>query len=443
VKLPRKPPSTAELLRSAFADLPRLQRILEIGPVVNGRYAHWEKLRFLPRPGSLSLEDWWVGLKMARMKLLRPLPLLGKDGQPFRFGTPDHILRMLHEIDQSASGRIEVAEEITNPTTRDRYVVRSLIEESITSSQLEGASTTTEAAKNMIRSGRRPAGKSEQMIWNNYQAMQFVRAHQQARLTPDVVFGLHRVVTEDTLRDSDKAGAFRTDDDEVQVERRGVVLHVPPPSAELPERMDLLCRFANDRPDGVFVHPVVRAIVLHFWIAYDHPFVDGNGRTARALFYWSLLSQGYWLAEYLSISRILKEAPARYARSFLLTETDENDMTYFIEYQLDVVCRAMAALQKYLQLKMAEVREIEDLLRKSVDLNHRQLALLTHALRHPGHRYTIESHKMSHNVVYQTARADLLQLAERGILRQERRGRSYLFTAPANLAKTLQELRST
>ena len=206
--------------------------------------------------------------------------------------------------------------------------------------------------------------------------------------------------------------------------------------------MRLMCRFANERPQDVFVHPIIRAIILHFWVGHDHPFVDGNGRTARALFYWSSLSQGYWLAEYLSISRILKEEPAQYARAFLLTETDENDLTYFIEYQLDVINRAMTDLQAYLRRKMEEVRKLEGLLRESVRLNHRQLALLTHALRHPGHTYTIESHKMSHNVVYQTARSDLMDLAERGILGKTKRGRSFQFTAPDNLAKRLQALGS-
>jgi Fic family protein len=249
-------------------------------------------------------------------------------------------------------------------------------------------------------------------------------------------------VTEDTVDDPSRAGAFRKEKDQIVVERRGIVIHVPPAAHELPERLGLMCQFANDRSDDVFIHPAVRAIILHFWIGYDHPFVDGNGRTARALFYWSMLSQGYWLTEYLSISKILKGAPAQYARSFLLTETDENDLTYFLEYQLEVVSRAIAHLHEYLRTKMAEVRLVEALLRQSGDINHRQLALLSHALKHPGYRYSMESHKRSHNVVYQTARTDLLDLVRRGLLTQAKRGRGYQFSAPDNLSAKLQRARS-
>ena len=60
---------------------------------------------------------------------------------------------------------------------------------------------------------------------------------------------------------------------------------------------------------GGFIHPMIRSIILHFWLAYDHPFVDGNGRTARALFYWSMLRHGYWLFEFISISQIILKGP--------------------------------------------------------------------------------------------------------------------------------------
>jgi Fic family protein len=438
MKMPEKAPTMATLMRTLSSDPEMLRRVVGIGPVVRGRYEHWDRLRHLPAPDGLDVRDWWLGLKLARAQLLRETPLRGTDGRPFRVATPDSILRLLHEIDQRAGGRVEVPEEIVNPATRDRYVIDSLIEESITSSQLEGASTTAQVAEQMLRPGRKPTDKSEQMIFNNYRAMQFVREKTRTTLTPDFVFELHRILAENTLDDPAKAGACRTDADQVVVERRGVVIHVPPPAGELPERLRLMCAFANDRPADLFIHPVVRAVVLHFWLAYDHPFVDGNGRTARAIFYWSMLSQGYWLTEFLSISRILRQAPAQYARAFLLTETDEKDLTYFLEHQLRVIRRAIAELNEDLARKAAELREVEALLRHPGDLNHRQLDLVRHALGHPGFVYTIASHQRSHVVVYQTARTDLLDLARRGFLRRSRRGKAYVFSAPPNMAERLR-----
>ncbi len=440
MKPPVIAPQLPDLLEKAVKG-GRLARLLEVGPLPDGDYYHWDELRHRTPPEDLSHDEWWAGVKMARGQLLREIPLLGTDGRPFRYGQPDPVLRLLHEIDQEAGGGIQLAEEVTNPATRDRYVINSLIEESITSSQLEGAATTKDVARNMIRSGRKPVDRGEQMILNNFMAMRFIQEHRDEPLTPELVFELHRIVTEQTLDDPAKAGAFREAADDIIVEDGfGNLLHVPPPADELPERLDRLCSFANEESeDDVFVHPVVRAVILHFWVGYDHPFVDGNGRTARALFYWAMLTRGYWLAEYLSISQILKNAVGQYGRSFSLTETDGNDLTYFLLYHLRVIQRAIRSLQKYLKRKMKEVRRVEGLLRESVDINHRQLALLSHALRHSGMRYTIESHRKSHDVVYQTARTDLLDLADRGFLRKRKSGNAYVFTAPDDLGDRLAD----
>lgn len=201
-----------------------------------------------------------------------------------------------------------------------------------------------------------------------------------------------------------------------------------------------MCDFANEKSPGYFIHPVVRAIILHFWLAYDHPFVDGNGRTARALFYWAMLHRGFWLFEFISISTILRQAPVQYARSFLYTESDDNDLTYFIVAQTEVLRRAITELHEYIDRKTAEVQELDSKLKALRLFNHRQAELVRHALKHPYQEYTIESHQKSHNVVYQTARTDLLQLQAKELLNMEKRGKTMVFRVPHDLATRLRKL---
>lgn len=361
------------------------------------------------------------------------------EGRAFQYALPDPALEMLHQIDQQASGEIALSEEVTNPATRDRYVVSSVIEESITSSQLEGANTTRAVAKEMLRTGRPARTKDERMIANNFRAMNAVREWLAEPLTVERVLDLHRIVTDGTLDNPDSAGRFqRADEERVRVvDPDGRTVFTPPPADQLPERADAMVAFANgEGQEEGFLHPVLRAILLHFWLAHDHPFEDGNGRTARALFYWAMLRSGYWLAEFLSISRILRRAPMQYGRSFIYTETDERDITYFALYQLRVILRSIDDLRDYLQRKMQEKREIERMLRRS-DLNHRQIALISHALRHLDADYTFRSHQRSHGVVYQSARSDLLDLDERGLLERTQIGKTYHFRPVSNLADRL------
>jgi Fic family protein len=440
MKKPAIPPPLRELIRNCI-DANKLDAFFGSSDEATSEYVHWDKLRYLTPPKGLTVEEWWLGIKLRRSGALKPIPLFDKQRQPFRFCVPDLVQAELHKIDVGTGGMIGTPEPITNPQTRDRYLIRSLIEESITSSQLEGAVTTREVAKEMIRTGRPPRDTSEQMILNNYLTMRKITELKKESLSSDMVFDIHRLVTEKTLKDTSAAGRFRK-----SIEKRGVgddfgeIFHDPPPAAELPERLQAMCAFANGSTPDFFVHPAVRAIVLHFWLAYDHPFVDGNGRTARALFYWAMLHTGYWLFEFISISNILRKAPVKYGLSFLHTETDGNDLTYFIVAQTKVIRRAIDELHAYINHKTGEVRELETHLRALNLFNHRQADLIRHALKHPYQEYTIASHGKIHNVVYQTARTDMLDLSARGALDKRKRGKKMVFTVPRDLAGRLRRM---
>jgi Fic family protein len=416
----------------------------EAGPI--GDYVHWDKLRHLSPPADLSPEEWWVAIKLARRQWLHDIPLRDPQGRNFAYGTPASIQRLLHFVDQRCSGEIAMAEVVTtDEQARHHYLVNSLMEEAIRSSQLEGATTSRQVAKELLRTGRKPRDRSELMILNNYRALEFMREGMERRLTPEIVLELHRILTEGTLDDPSAAGRLQSPAEErvavVEV-TDGSVVHRPPPAEQLPARLQALCDFANQVDDDSegFIHPVVRAILLHFWLAYDHPFEDGNGRTARALFYWYMRTRGYWMVEYLSISGILRKAPTRYSRAFLLTETDAGDTTYFLLHQLQTIKRAVEELHAYLQRKVSEIRDVERSIEGATGMNHRQLALLSEAIRHPDSVYTYQSHANVHRVTHETARHDLLQLHGRGLLQRRTLGRRHTYGAVANLPQALKQL---
>lgn len=442
MRIPQTPPT----LKDLTAEVKEPERMMQLfsrmrEAKTQRHYLHWDKLRRYSPPDGMTHREWWMVLKFSRMDALKPIGLTDKSGRSFQFAVPELVLEELHQIDLGAGGLVSIPEPITNPQTRDRYLVSSLMEEAITSSQLEGAVTTREVAKEMIRSGRKPRDNSEQMILNNYVTMQRIRELKASALSPELVFQIHRLVTEKTLDDPTAAGRLRrADEKRVVGDDYGQVYHDPPPADELEKRMVAMCAFANATTPDYFVHPAVRAIILHFWLAYDHPFVDGNGRTARALFYWAMLHSSYWLFEFISISNILRKAPIKYGRSFLYTETDDNDLTYFIVAQTQVIRRAIRELHAYIERKTAEVREVESHMRALDLFNHRQVEIIRHALKHPGDRHTFTGHQKSHNVVYQTARTDLLYLAERGVLERRKRGKQIVFVSPADLSARLLKL---
>ena len=122
-----------------------------------------------------------------------------------------------------------------------------------------------------------------------------------------------------------------------------------------------------------------------------------------------------------------KDLQVASAEGRLLTEIDDNDLTYFILHQLDIITRAIEDLHHWLARKAAESAQFHTAIAATRGLNHRQRALLIHAAKHPQQVYTIASHRQSHGVAYATARADLLQLAEANWLVQHTRGRKMEF----------------
>jgi Fic family protein len=436
MRLPQTPPKAETCLR--FDD--EIQRLASEIAGQKG-YLHWEDLRRQKLPEGVRAEDVWGAIK--RLRTPYASIAFGEGNSVFKYVQTSDILRRLHDLDRSTGGGlIPLPRDVLTDERRASYVIRSLIEESITSSQLEGAATTREVAREMIRQGRKPRDHNERMIFNNFLTMEFLRKNPPKELSIEAILEIHRRISHDVMEKPDAVGRFRRTEEPIRVETDdGTILHIPPAADQLEESIRMMCQFANSE-GNIFIHPVIKAILLHFWLAYEHPFVDGNGRTARALFYWYMLKAGYDLFEFISISEILIKAPVKYGMAFLYTESDDNDLTYFIEHQLSVVEEAVEKLRGFVNLQLQRQEMLNNLMRAQMRFNHRQQDLLAHAIRHPGCIYTIKGHQNSHGVSLMTARNDLTELEKEGLLLKETRGRQFLFVVPKDVVERVRSYRN-
>lgn len=403
----------------------------------NHDYLYWDRFKQLVMPEEVSAEDAWRLAKTVRAIRRRATPVRDTHGHMFWFGMTEEMERCLYVTTSQAAGPvIAPAETLLGSDARRRYMISSLMEEAIASSRIEGASTTRRVAKEMLRTSRPPRTRAERMILNNYVTIQALRELKDEPLSPEVVVRIQQWLTEGTLDDPDDVGRLRTTDDVFVFTGESLEpAHVPPPASSLPEELDRLCAYANTEgtQGEPFEHPIIKAMVLHFWLAYLHPFADGNGRTARALFYLQMLKGGYWLFEFVSISRVILGKRGQYDRAYLYSEADGCDMGYFITFHLHAIESALVSLWEYIQRKAKEDAALAATLGRDRSLNHRQRALLGRALEESDTVFTVESHKVSHGVAYATARDDLLDLVERGFLEKGRQGRKWVFVAVEDL----------
>jgi len=325
---------------------------------------------------------------------------------------------VLYELEQTLRSE-ELLSDLIPATSKKQYLLRSIVEEAIRSSQMEGASTTRRVAKEMLQQGVKPRNRSERMISNNYRALQFIKEHQDSPMTKELLLELHRTVVRDTLERKEDEGRLRTSGDDVVVEN-GItkeVVHTPPPAEELAEFVGDLCKFCNDTHPSTFIHPILRAVIIHFMIAYMHPFVDGNGRTARALFYWSLIRSGYSLIEYISISERIYKSKGQYEQAFLQVEADELDLGYFVQYHLRILLGAIESFRAYTMRKIQEMTQGTAMLRLG-GLNERQASILQLYQQKADLALTGREVERRFGVTLATAKSDLKGLVERGFLQE-------------------------
>ena len=387
------------------------------------RYIHWDDLwrRHLP----FKQELFWLLLKFIR-NIATVSISIGEES--FKFVILGKFQRNLHQIDKESPAPLDsLIGETTSEASKRQYLANSSMEEAIASSQLEGAATTRQVAKKFLREGTAPKNTSERMILNNYVTIQKLKELKDLPLSPELITEIHEMITHGTLESREDEINVRTTNDVVVQDKVDYekIYHVPPDFKKIPAMLKDLCRFAND--NEIFIHPILKAIILHFLMGYIHPFNDGNGRTARALFYWYVLKHGYELFEYLSISRIFVNAPAKYGRSYLLSETDENDMTYFIDYNIDIISRAMDELKQYIEESQAEEREALTLVEEIPGISFRQAEILKDFIKQPHRSHTIGEIAGKYKVSLPTARNDLFKLMEMGKLRKIRDGRKWIF----------------
>ena len=378
---------------------------------INADYLYWDKVKYKPLPEGYTPQMLWTYVKASRVRRV----ITVWDKYDIILCITSQMQRMCHDFDMKFGSFWEADNEPQSPEKK-YYLSSSLMEEAIYSSKMEGASTTRVVAKEMLRKKKSPQNKAQQMIANNYATIQYIVEHKDEPLTEEGLLYIHKLMTEKTLDNPDDAGRFRTNDNVVVADMvEGDVVYTPPTFEDIPEFVADLCDFFNNDNPRTFIHPIIKGIIIHFMLAYMHPFVDGNGRTARALFYWYMLKENYKLTEYMSISRVIAKSKTSYEKSFRYTENDDNDMGYFVAYNLKALEISFQQLRDYIQRKQRE-KKAANAFMLAGNINQRQALVLQRLAEEPDTIFTVKDVQELFSVSSMTARKDLADLVQQGYL---------------------------
>ncbi|MDF1498487.1 MAG: Fic family protein [Patescibacteria group bacterium] len=411
--------------KNSVSVLPSIQKTFQ------GEYLYWDKIKHKTLPRNISKEEFWLMIKMFRRAQSIKSPIKDKSGDYFVWIKLSELEEFFHEIDLNTGGSLFISKKDVDIKNKQKFISRGIMEEAIASSQLEGANTTRKVARQFLREGRRPRNESEQMILNSYKTMQLIESeYKNQEMGLDVILELHSIITRDIISIPEKErGALRDDKDKIVVSDNYEIYHEALKMSFVKTELERFVKFANDELSGPFIHPIIKAVMLHFWIGYLHPFTDGNGRLARAMFYWYLLKKDYWAFAYLPISKVIKESPIQYRNAYVYSEQDDLDLTYFIDYNIRKIKLAISNFEEYLERKKVENSKMNKLAKSECDLNERQIQLLQYFYGDKNEKTSLSIHMNIYQVAKMTAIKDLKSLEKLGFLVSKKQGRNIYYYA--------------
>ncbi len=387
-------------------------------------------------PEDFTKEEFWTAVKIMRKGAAQKTEMQNEEGHNFTWIKLPKLEKFFHEVDLNSGGTlmVEHPSEI-DEKLKYKLLMRGIMEEAIASSQLEGANTTREYAKKFLREQRKPKNESENMILNNYLTMKKVEEEMKGKkLTFESLIDMHAMLTKD-LVNTGKIERWRTEEDHIVVmdQASGIVYHTAPPMHFVEQEIKKLIAFANDESDEAFIHPVIKAIMLHFWIGYLHPFTDGNGRLARVLFYWYLLRKDYWAFSYYPISKAIRLSPVQYRNAYVFAEQDELDLTYFIDFHMQKIDVAIKDFESYVKEKAQKNKQMHATAVDKFKLNERQINLLQYLHKNEDGETSIKMHMHINQISRLTAIHDLKILKELGFVRSTKRSHAHYFSGTQQL----------
>ena len=407
--------------------------------VSSEKYLYWDNIRFQePSPKGVSKETLWGVIKRLRQQKAIKTVISNVDNKKFTWSKLDYFEELIHNLDLHTGGEL-FENSRKGKNKKQQLISRGVLEEAIASSQLEGASTSRMAAKKMIQEGRKPINQSEQMIINNYNSLRAIEDdYQNSEMSMDLFLELHHLITKDTKDEQGETPRLRKKNESIKVTDKmtGEIYHEAPKMSFVNKELKQLIKYANNElQDEKFTHPIVKAILLHFWVAYLHPFTDGNGRMARLIFYWYLIKNGYWAFMYLPISKTIKKSSQQYAMSYIYSEQDDNDLTYFVDYNFRKIKLALKDFKKYLDKTSNENLKMKKNVQEKYQLNIRQINLLKYFHGDDNARTNINAHMNINDISKKTAIKDLKDLVKNDFLEAKKIGRNVYYYGTRKIRK--------
>ncbi len=385
------------------------------------RYLNKKEIIYRIKPPT-KIEEVWPIIKEFRNNHGLTTPLKDQQNNSFWFYLPQSTMKHLELIDRTATDNI--FQHAQKPVQRS-IILDALIDEAFNSSVIEGAFSTKRRTKEMVEKKLKPSNKSEQMIINNFNALDFILLNLSSPLDEDMILSIYRILTKNAVDEGCEVEKYRDDLVFVCDVNSTQPIFTAPPHTQVQSLMDALVEFIRTPDD---LHPVIKSCIIHFYFVYIHPFFDGNGRTARAISYMYLLQKGFDFFKFFSISSVVREQKTKYYKAIKETEDFESDLSYFINFYVEMILDSILRIMDKFNREYGYRLVLAYLNQAGIILSQRQKKAINIFMKADKNYTTIDEYSKKLKVTYETARSDLTQLSELGLFKKSKISRRFIYT---------------
>jgi Fic family protein len=280
-------------------------------------------------------------------------------------------------------GRIEAAKEVIEnaplvPLYEARFVSDALTRTIHHSTHLEGNDLTLQEAKKIIEGASVVARTRDvQEVINYRNALKYLDSLEKDlregwQYDLSMLQKINEIVC-DRLVDSDQRGVFRSTQAILKDDQTGEVVFRPPPAVEVPYLMEDFFSWFNSA-EGKKSHPVLRAGIAHYYLVAVHPFVEGNGRSARTFATLVMFVEGYDVKKFFSLEEYFDKDSAQYYQSLFDADISQ-DLTPWLEYFTQAMAVELTRIKEKVKQFSLDIK-IKQKAGRQVPLKERQMKLM-------------------------------------------------------------------
>ena len=298
------------------------------------------------------------------------------------------------------------------------------------STSIEGNKLTLQQVKAISERKEITAStKDKQEVINYLQALDSIPQYAKKRIDAKLFLSIHKTLTKGTLKEGKDCGVFRN----VRVfvgkrifdgtQLKEVVEYMPPDTKEVPRLVEEFLSWLNS-DEAAKINPVILVGVVHYEIARIHPFIDGNGRTARLLASLVLYKSGFDHRRFFALDDYYDRDRFLYYAALKTAQQNKGDITKWLEYFTDGVLNSMNKVKETI-VKLGFVSKARGT--DQIELTPRQVKILE-KIKESG-KITNKDLRSVFNISRQAILKEISKLVELGIIKLVGKGRGAYYEA--------------